>query len=165
MSLKEFSLEVTTETENQVIQHLKEVESLLPFLVDLSVEERIRLAKMSRKNVDFVDRGLLHAKNHPQYVSPFIDADDLAKAVALRDYLYRVNSQLRTLYDNLKDTIMLVESETYAAARVFYKSVKAAAREGGADAERIARDLAYHYKKKPADEKESNAGEPEPAEG
>jgi hypothetical protein len=30
---------------------------------------------------------------------------------------------------------------------LFYKSVKAAAKEGAEDAERVAKDLSYHYKK------------------
>jgi hypothetical protein len=38
------------------------------------------------------------------------------------------------------------------AARVFYKSVKAAAKEGAEDAERIAKELAYHYKRPRSDD-------------
>jgi hypothetical protein len=41
-----------------------------------------------------------------------------------------------------------VGSEAYRSARLFYKTVKAAASEGAEDAERIAKDIAYHFKKK-----------------
>jgi hypothetical protein len=50
--------EIPQETESQVIQHIKEARTQLPFLVDLPIDERIRMAKLSRKFVDFVDRAL-----------------------------------------------------------------------------------------------------------
>ncbi len=163
--LERFNLEVTPDIENQLIQHIREAKALLPFLVDLSIEERLRVPKLSRKNVDFLDRSLLHARSYPQYVPPYIDGTTLAKVVELKDCLYRIYGDLHYLHGIFKDTIMLVESEAYAAARVFYKSVKAAAKEGGADAEIIAKDLAYHYKKKRIDKQEIDADETGPQAG
>ena len=58
-----------------------------------------------------------------------------------------------------------MESEAYTSARVFYKSVKAAAKEGTEDAERIAKDLAYHYKKRSSNNKGEEEEQPDPPQG
>jgi len=49
-----------------------------------------------------------------------------------------------------------VGSEAYRSARLFYKTVKAAAQEGAEDAERIAKDIAYHFKKKTSSKNNTN---------
>jgi hypothetical protein len=83
--------------------------------------------------------------------------------VALRSCLHRIYAEVNAFTERLKDTIMLVESEAYATARVLYKSVKTAAKEGAEDAEIIARDLAYHYKRTRSDKTDSDEADIEPA--
>lgn len=166
MQLTQFSTsEVGAETETEVLQHLEAVRNLLPFLVSLSAKERQRLVKLSRKRVDFVDRGLVHARSNTQYVPPYVNLEGFAKAMELSDCMHRMYVEVRSLHESFRDTVMLLASEIYAAARIFYNTVKTAAKEGGPDAEIIARDLAYHYKKSPSDKEEGEAGEDEPAEG
>jgi hypothetical protein len=155
MTLNKISAEVPQEQETQVLQLVKDAKTNLDFLVDLSSEERRRLAKLSRKYVDFVDRGLLHARANPQYFPGYVSLDEFAKDMELKDCLQRIYAEVNSFAERLNDTILLVESEAYTAARVFYKSVKAAAKEGGEDAERIAKDLAYHYKKQGSPKKET----------
>jgi hypothetical protein len=153
MTLNKISAEIPQETENTIIQSIKDAKGELPFLVDITNEERIRLAKMSRKSVDFMDRGLLHASNYPQYVPPYLDLDEFRKDVELRKPLYRIMAEVASFQEKLRDTILMVESEAHTIARVFYKSIKAAAKEGQEAAENIAKDLAFHYKKsKPSED-------------
>jgi hypothetical protein len=152
MSINNISAEIPQETETSVIQSIKDAKNLLPFLVDLTIEERLRLAKMSRKSVDFVDRGLLHATNYPQYVPPYLELDEFRKDVELRKPMYRIMAEVASFQEKLRDTLLLVESDAHTTARVFYKSIKAAAKEGQEAAENIAKDMAFHYKKSsPAD--------------
>jgi hypothetical protein len=162
MSLNNISAEIPQETENTIIQSIKDTKDALPFLVDLTNEERIRLAKMSRKSVDFVDKSLLHANNYPQYVPPYLDLEEFQKDVELRKPLYRIQAEVASFQEKLRDTILLVESDAHTTARVFYKSIKAAAKEGQEAAEDIAKDLAFHYKKaKPTEEPaEKDAAQP-----
>jgi hypothetical protein len=48
MNLKKISAEIPQEQETQVIQYVKDIKSLLPFLVGLNSKDRRRLAKLSR---------------------------------------------------------------------------------------------------------------------
>lgn len=164
MSVNKISAAVPQDAENSVIQKVKEVRELLPFLIDLPKDERLRMSRLSRRYVDFVDRGLLHAKAHPHYMPPFLSIDEFSKDVELKNCLHRILAEVDSLSERLRDTVLQVESEAYTSARVFYKSVKAAAKEGAEDAERIAKDLAYHYKKR-SSKQEGEEEQPEPEQG
>ncbi|HLP47492.1 MAG TPA: hypothetical protein VK469_16205, partial [Candidatus Kapabacteria bacterium] len=72
---------------------------------------------------------------------------EFEKDMNLKKSLRRLYESLNAFTKRVKDTIMVVDSEAYQAARVFYKTVQAAAREGSEDAERIAKQLAYHFRK------------------
>jgi len=147
MSINNVSAEILQETEDTVIQSIRTAKDSLTFLVDLTKEERIRLAKMGRKSVDFVDRGLIHAVNYPQYVPPYLNLEEFKKDMNLRKPLLRIIAETASFQEKLRDTLMLVESDAHTWARVFYKSIKAASKEGQEAAENIAKDLAFHYKK------------------
>ena len=68
MILNKISAVITQEQESQVIKLFKEARSVLDFLVNLTSIVWIRLAKLSRGRVDFVDTSLVEAKANPKYV-------------------------------------------------------------------------------------------------
>jgi hypothetical protein len=96
-------------------------------------------------------------------VPAYLSLEEFAGDMELKSGLHRIYAEVNALHERLKDTIMQVESEAYAMARVFYKSVKAAAREGAEDAEIIVKDLAYHYKKNRAGKTDNDEADIEPA--
>jgi len=144
------SAEVTPEAEDRLNQNIDGIEGDLPFLTDLTIEERMRLSKLGRKRVDFVDRGVIHIKASPQYLPPYRPLNEFLKDVALRDCLHRIHRRIKSMEKRIRDTLLLVEAEAYSATRVFYNSVQTAARGGSEDAELIAKDLAFHFKRKPS---------------
>lgn len=148
MTLNKISAEVAQEQETQAIQYVKDIKSLLPFLIGLNSEDRVKMAKLSRGHVDMVDRSLIHASSIPQYLPSYVSLEEFKKDVELKNCLHRIAAEINSLAEKVNDTLLLVESEAYQAARLFYKSVKAAAKEGAEDAERISKEIAYHYKKK-----------------
>ena len=152
MLLNKINAEIPQEQETQVIQYVKDIKSLLPFLVGLNSKDRIRLAKLSRGRVDMVDRSFIHATQIPRYLPSFVTPEEFKKEVDLRECLQRIGAEIDSLKEKIDDTILLVGSEAYRSARLFYKTVKAAAREGAEDAERIAKDISYHFKKKTTSE-------------
>lgn len=147
MQLNRISAEIPQDVEDLLVQDLEDRRKSLPFLIDLSIEERIAIPKSSRRLVDFVDTGLLQAKTHPKYLPSFVDINEFERDVKLKKSLRRIYEALNAFTDRVRDTLMVVESEAYLAARVFYKTAKAAAKEGAEDAERIVKEMAYHYKK------------------
>ena len=156
MSSNEISAEVTPEVETQIIQSLREMyDQHMPFLKVINVNDRRRLSKYSRKQAEFIERSLEHARSNPSFLPSFLTLDEFQKDVNLKNSLRRIQAELKLLDERLKDTIILVSSEAYQNARLFYSTVKAAAKAKEGDAAMIAKDLAYHFKGKKSDNNEN----------
>jgi hypothetical protein len=146
MSTNKISVEITQEKDASVNQVLDNLASELDFLVDLNVEDRKGLAKMGRKNLDIVSRSFQHAEGNPQFLPVYMPLEEFKKDVLLYQWLRKLEKKLDQVSDKLKDSAMLAEAEAYQTARLYYKSVKAAANAGDEAAEQITRDLAVHFK-------------------
>ena len=159
MPTNELSVVVTQEKNDAVHQLLDSILAELDFLRDLSVEDRKGLVKMGRKNLDFVERCYRHAEGSPQYLVSFMAIEEFKKDIDYFRWLRDVERKLDLVADKVKDTAMLAEAEAYKASRLYYNSVKAAAKAGDEEAELIARDLGIHYKKQGASKTEKPPAE------
>ena len=90
MKLNRVNAVVPQEQEQQVIQHIKDARASLDFLVNLNSDQRVRMAKLSRKRVDFVDSSLVYMKANPEYLPAYIDVEEFVKDVDLKDCLHRI---------------------------------------------------------------------------
>ena len=147
MKINRISAEILQEDEDQLIQELDEKRKSLSFLIEVTSEERRAMPKASRRRWDFTETALFQAKAHPNYLPVYISLVEFEKDVNLRKSLLRIYEALNAFSKRVKDTIMVVDSEAYLAARVFYKTAQTAAKEGSEDAERIVKDMSYHFKK------------------
>ena len=158
MILKKINAVITQEQQSQIIKLIKQARVMLNFLVNLTSIVRIRLAKLSRAHVDFVDTALVEAKTNPAYVPHYFSIEEFIKDVELRDNLHLIRAELAAFTERIDDTILVVQTEAYRKSRLFYQSVKVAGKSGEEDAERIAKSLSYHFKKlgKPGKSKNNN---------
>jgi len=160
MSINQINVEVTQETEDLVRGSIESSTAPLDFLVNLQSIERIRLAKMARKDLVFVERALMHAVDNPKYLNGYVTTEEFGKDVSTAKCLRRLNATVDSLKERINDTRLVVESEAYATARVYYSAVKAAAKVGVPGAEAIAADLAVHYKNRGSAKVEKPVTEP-----
>lgn len=154
MSLNKIDVEVTPENEAQVIQHIQDGRALLDFLIGLSAKEKRRLPKLGSSYVEFVNRFRFHAEKFPEYLTPKVTLEHFDRDVRASETLERIATEVRSFQKDLEDTILLLRSEYYQTARVYYKAARAAAAEGDKDGERIAADLGEYYKKKSPESEE-----------
>lgn len=96
----------------------------LPFLIDLSAEERRDMAKFGEKNRSFVVKALAIAEQHPEILPASFDLAEFRADVALVESLYPVRSAVETLFGRLDDTYFAAGSEAYAAALLVYQYAK-----------------------------------------
>jgi len=144
---KNISAQMSEEIKNQVIQKLKEVESLLPFIVDLSPDEIRSLPKLGRKSLKFVESALTYARQHPNFVPPYLNVNEQERDLQLTRQLVEIMEVLNPLSEKVNDTCFAAGAEAYASARVFYGSIKAAARAGVPGVDAIAMDLGRTFEK------------------
>jgi len=103
---------------------LKLIETKLPFLVDLTVEERKALPKLGDKSRGFVERASELSAQASDFLPRSFDVDELRKDAALFTTLFTIRQAVMILLDKIEDTYYLAGSEAYSAALVVYQFAK-----------------------------------------
>jgi hypothetical protein len=108
----------------------------LPFLLGLTVEERISLPKMNDSNKTFVEDSINAIVNNLHMMPAYFDAAELKKDLTLFMQLDEIALIIGQLYEKINDTMMQAGSEAYVTALTGYRLFNAAAIAGipGADA-------------------------------
>jgi len=104
-------------TLSQVTDALNTIESLktqLPFLIDLSAQERRSLVKMGDQSQVFVNRALEVARTHSDILPRCFDMDEFAADVVLAERLQRLKNALSPLLDMLDDSLLAAGSDAYS---------------------------------------------------
>ncbi len=152
------SLRLTAADQKKINEALKTAqETLKPYLVALTTEERRGLPKMSDRTTPFVEKALDYAQTNPALAPSFLNVQEFKvdlEAVYQLTELLRTVDQLSTL---LNDTVLLAGSEAYEAALSFYSSVKQAAKVNVPGAKGIADDLGKRFEKSRSTERKTTA--------
>ena len=147
MAYRNVSAEISDETVGQQVQRMKDIELDLPFIINLTIEERKTLPLMGDKSIPFVEKSIEFARQEPKLVTNFLDVDELARDLALARQLKKILNVIEPLYEKVQDTYLAVGSEAFAAARTFYRTVKNAAKSGVPGADAIASELSKRYER------------------
>lgn len=127
------SATLTPEQRDAVMQAVATIKTNLPFLVDLSPEERKTLPKMGDKSQAFVSTALEVATQNPDFLPRSFDIEEFRKDVQLSETLYPLLLAIAQLHELLDDTYLAVGSEAYTAALQVYNYAKASGNVGGLD--------------------------------
>ena len=134
MTATPISATLTQADRAAVMDAIATIKDRLPFLVDLSVEERKALPKMGDKSRAFVSKALEVAIQNPDFLPRSFDLDEMRKDVQLFEAIYPLVMALAQLQELMDDTYTLVGSEAYAAALQVYNYAKASGQGSGLDA-------------------------------
>jgi hypothetical protein len=104
-----------------VMSAINNMRQKLPFLVDLTPEERHALPKMGDKSRAFVSQALDVAKQNADILPVSFDVEEMSKDVALILALAPIMSALAQLHELIEDTFLAVGSEAYIAALLVYQ--------------------------------------------
>ncbi len=156
MSYKNIDAQLSEEDKALLIQKFTEAGVIADtFTVDMTAKEKKALAKMGKKNIGFIERAIGYAKKHPNFVPPFVEVSEQERDMLLAAQLQEVLEVLTPIYGKIRDTQSAVGAEAYLGARLFYDSVKAAAKAGIPGSDMIAKDLGEVFKKNNGDSKEA----------
>jgi hypothetical protein len=103
------------------------------------------LPKMGDKTLAFVTKALDYAKQNPTLAPAFLNVPEFEKDVTAVTSLNNVLRPLQQLTEKLDDTTLQAGSEAYAAALIFYTSVKSAAKAGVPGTKNIYDDLQARF--------------------
>ncbi|MDX6694922.1 MAG: hypothetical protein QOF02_2525 [Blastocatellia bacterium] len=116
-----------------VMDAINTIRAKLPFLLDLTIEERRFLPKMGDKSRAFVSQALEIAKQNPDILPRSFDVDEMRRDVELLSALQPLVIALSQLQELVEDTYLLVGSEAYAAALLLYHYARAAGKGAALD--------------------------------
>jgi hypothetical protein len=156
------SAELTAAQKAAILGKIAEITALLPFLINLTKEERIRLPKLGTASVGFDEKCCSFMASTPALVPGYVNQAELAKDRALRITLSDVWRELRKLCEKVDDTLMQVGSEVWMADLTFYQSVRQAARRDVPGADTIYDDLKERFPGFSGDDDEDPTPTPTP---
>ena len=116
-----------------VMQAIATIREKLPFLVDLTTDERRTMLKMGDKSRAFVSKALEVATQNPNFLPRSFDLEEMRRDLTLFEALYPVLLSLTQLQELVDDTCIASASEAYAAALAVYSYAKASGDVTGLD--------------------------------
>jgi hypothetical protein len=119
---------VTDAQRTAALAAIPQIETNLPFLVNLTPKERQTLPKMGGATQSFVSKALEIADNNPQFIPPFVDLAAMRRDYELATRLQGIEMQLASVLEKVADTNTAAGSEAYVTGLSIYNSIKAAAR-------------------------------------
>jgi hypothetical protein len=116
-----------------VLAAINTIRQKLPFLIDLTPEERHALPKMGDRSRAFVSQALEVATQNPNILPVGFDTAEMRKDVELASALDPILTALMQLSELIEDTYMAVGSEAYTSALLIYQFARAAGRGSALD--------------------------------
>lgn len=128
-----------------ILAAIQTIRTNLPFLIEIGEQERMELPKLGEKTVGFDEKSAAYMASNPEFLPAFILIAEVNKDRALRTAMLQFFPQLKQLFDQVSDTMMVLGSELYMADLGYYQSSKEAARRGRPGAETIYNDLQSRF--------------------
>jgi hypothetical protein len=129
MPYQNISATVSAEDIAAIKAAIQTIQQKLPFLVNLTEDERRSLPKAGTNSLSFVRDALTAAQNNPSILPASFKVGEFDSDVSLFAVLTDVNISLNQLTSQVDDTRMAVGSETMRGGRKVYDYVKAAVKE------------------------------------
>ncbi len=128
-----------------IITKLTEIKALLPFLLNLTKDERIQLPKLGGASLLFDEQCASYMASAPTLVPPYVDPAEVGKDRALRLVIADILREVKKLCEQLDDTLLLIGSEIWMADLSFYQMVRQAARRNVVGADTVYDDLKERF--------------------
>ena len=137
--------EITDAVKTQILTKFQEIRDLLPFLINLTPEEKKGIPTISteRGAMDEVFHSEMGA--HPELVPSYVDAAELARDRELRGDLLEILQRSREVCDALEDTAHVTGGDVLLGYLSFYSNVQQAAKRGAAGANTLLENLSRFF--------------------
>ncbi|MBD2067051.1 hypothetical protein H6F93_05820 [Leptolyngbya sp. FACHB-671] len=146
MATNQISATLTQADRDAALAAITTLKEKLPFLVDLTVEERKALPKMGDKSRAFVSKALEVATQNPDFLPRSFNLEEMRKDVQLFEAMYAIVMAVTQLQELLDDTYTTVGSEAYSAALQVYNYAKASVQ--GAGLETVVDEMGQRFARK-----------------
>lgn len=123
----QISVVLSDEDMDEIMDAIAVLQRKLPFLINMTLDERRTHLKMGDRSFPFVGKSLDYSKSNDHLVPPFLNVTEFDKDMTLIARLTKIERPLLSLTEGISDTKLRAGSEAYSAALLFYQAVKLAA--------------------------------------
>ncbi len=127
------SASISAESRTAIKTAIQTIKDNLPFLLDLTPEERRTMLKLGDSSVAFVQGTLGVATENQDFLPRSFEVEEMRQDVELYQFLEDLSRSLTQLQELVEDTKMATGNEAYAAALVVYKYAKDSSLGSGLD--------------------------------
>ncbi len=124
MSTNRVSATLNEADKTAVLEALAQVKEKMPFLINLSGQDRKRSRKMGAKSVEYVNLNLQGSQTFGSLIPPSVDVSEFAKDVTLVNQLLAVRMEVETLLEGIDDTMLAAGSDAMQYADLVYAYLK-----------------------------------------
>lgn len=146
---------LSTAVRDQILDLLAQIFVLLPFLQDLSPDDRQSLIKMGDKSRAFVEGSLTLAEADDSFLPRSFDVKEMRQDKDFHDNLSPIAVQILRLYEGIEDTMMLVGSDLVMNGLEVYNNAKTNGK--GDHLDMLVPILGRRFARKSKEEKENEA--------
>ena len=139
-----------------VLDAINTIRTKLPFLVDLSPEQRRSLPKMGDKSRAFVAKALAVAQQNSDFLPRSFSVEEFERDVALAEALWPIIVAVTQLHEQLNDTYTEVGSEALTSGLVVYQYGRSSGE--GASLEGLLDDMGQRFARKSGGSKPGPSG-------
>ena len=107
---------LTSQDAQEITDAIKTIRTRLPFLMDLSPDERRSMPALGDRSRAFVSRALEVAKQNPGFLPHAFDVDAMDRDMQLFSALQPILTALTQLSELVDDTVHAIGSEAYVDA-------------------------------------------------
>lgn len=125
----------------QIITKLGEIRALLPFLVNLTPDDRKRIPSIGTQRTGMVAAFVASMTAHPELVPGYVDMTEVLSDRDLREAVLEVFQATAELQEAEGDTLQVIGADLYNAFLAYYANVQQAAKRNVAGATTILDDL------------------------
>ena len=161
MSNEKISHELTEEAYDQIAQSIRALDSLLPFAVNLTPDERKNYQTMGDKTIAFVEKAVQYTDERPELVPAYLDIPEFKKDLKLARQLKELLLMVDPVVEKISDSYLAAGVDAYEAARKMYSYIKAAAESGAPGTDSIAAELKKRYVRKKSSSQQNNGNQEE----
>lgn len=145
-----YSSVIPPEVAEQAKQFFRQgTQTLAPYLINLTPDERVQLPKMGDKSIPFVTKGAEYLRVPETPTPPYLNPADLDVDLNAFETIRQIRQIVQPLADMLDDTMLLSGSEAYVAVLAFYTYLKGAAKMNVPGAKTIFDDLSTRFPTRP----------------
>lgn len=145
MAYQNISASISKLDIDEIKKAIESIKTKLPFLINLTPQERQMLPKMADKTLPFVKKSIEYAENNKKLVPSYLNITELKTDLQLAQDLDNLLKLVKPLTEMLEDSAMASGSEAYTAALGFYNTVKVASKMNVPGTDAIHADLKERF--------------------